>query len=652
MLQAKIRGMHCVVLKRCSSSAQVATSITNQGLITEDCIRENELHVVHEELLEGVTGSIPGNRTDIDTIIHRKKTRSDFELLVVQDATRFTRAGQGHGQKLIYDLRAAGILVYFLAENILVDSEMAEMYISFLFSAAKESVKRIAYGATSGTTNSFLAGRSPYSRKPPYGIDRMYSENNEDQHFIRNLPDGTQEQWNAKTDELIRRFGCNTRRGIPNHYLKQKSEQVRLIPGDSKLVAVVVLIFHLHDVQHKSPHKIATHLNDTGIASPSGREWSTSVVRHILRNPIYVGRGIRYRRKTGIFFNGGEAQPIPSEVDMAELANRRRPRQRRRTRDQWVEQAQPQLAEFLPPEVRKLATARIERYLDSIADGKSPHPQRDRHLQSQYLLKRILRSKQGHHPMTGRQSGKKGHTHRYYAVSRAQSVPKSNDLLRRRIPAQPLEKAVMEILRATLLNKPDLMAGLKQMLANQQKQQPERQNVEEYRKELKRCRNQLALLADDVDVENEDDALSRKVSEIKRKISALEQRVKYAQTDPQRPRSESKVSIEKLANDLQEFGQKLDPMDVPGIAKLLELLVERMEVDLETGEVEIVFALPSWMAQACGSSSQVGLDALSVYRPIIETHPENGVILAVFACKREAVPRHACFKCHRLPLAA
>ena len=210
----------------------------------------------------------------------------------------------------------------------------------------------------------------------------------------------------------------------------------------------------------------------------------------------------------------------------------------------------------------------------------------------------------------------------------------------------------MEILRATLLNKPDLMAGLKQMLANQEKQQPKGQNVEENRKELKRCRNQLALLADDVNVENEDDALSRKVAEIKRKISDLEQRVKYAQTDQQRPRSESKVSIEKLANDLQEFGQKLDPMDVPGVAKLLELLVERMEVDLETGEVEIVFALPSWMAQACGSSSQVGLDALSVYRPIIETHPENGVILAVFACKKQEVPRHGCFKCFRLQRAA
>jgi hypothetical protein len=603
MLQPKIKGMNCVVLKRCSSSAQIATSMTNQGLTTEACIRENDLHVVHEELLEGVTGSIPGNRTDIDAIIQRKKTRNDFELLVVQDATRFTRAGQGHGQKLIYELRAAGILVYFLAENILIDNEMAEMYISFLFSAAKESVKRIAYGATSGTTNSFLAHRSPYSRKPPYGIDRMYCENNEDQYFIRNLPDGTQEQWSVKTDKLIRRFGRNTRRGIPNHYLKQKSEQVRLIPGDPKLVAVVILIFKLHDIEHKSPYQIAKHLNDTRIASPSDREWSIKVVQHILRNPIYVGREIRYRRKTGIFFIGGTAQPMPSEVDLAELANRRRPRQRRRPREQWVEQPQPELAEYLPPEVRELAKARIERYLESIADAQSPRPQRDRHQQSPYILKSILHSKQGNYPMTGILSGKKGYDYRYYAVSRAMDVPKSHDVLRRRIPAEPLEKVVMEILRTTLLNKPDLLEKLKKILDGEQKQQHEGHSVEEDRKELKRYRTQLPLLVEGINVESQDDVLSRTVAKLKRKIKDLEQRVNHVQIDSPRPGNNPNVSIEKLADELQQFGQKLDSQDIPGIRRLLELLVQKMEVDLETREVEIVLAFPSWMRQVYSAAA-------------------------------------------------
>src|SRR5688500_4024745 len=107
----KIRGLATVVLKRCSSPDQVATSIANQGMTTEQCVKECALKGVDEKSLEGVTGSIPFLRTDIDEIINRKKLRNDFKLLLVQDATRFTRAGGGHGMKLVYDLRAVGILV-------------------------------------------------------------------------------------------------------------------------------------------------------------------------------------------------------------------------------------------------------------------------------------------------------------------------------------------------------------------------------------------------------------------------------------------------------------------------------------------------------------------------------------------------------------
>ena len=109
----KLRGQP----QRCSSGPQIATSITNQRKTTDQAIREYDLFVVDAVDLEGVTGSIPGNRDDIDRIIARKKNLNDFKILVVQDATRFTRAGQGHGQNCSYELRAVGILVYFVAED-------------------------------------------------------------------------------------------------------------------------------------------------------------------------------------------------------------------------------------------------------------------------------------------------------------------------------------------------------------------------------------------------------------------------------------------------------------------------------------------------------------------------------------------------------
>ncbi|MEX2673459.1 MAG: recombinase family protein [Phycisphaeraceae bacterium] len=639
------------MLKRCSSAAQIGTSINNQGRTTEDCVSEYDLRVVEEVLLEGVTGSVPFVRDDIESIISRKRRKNDFSLLVCQDVTRFTRAGQGHGQKLIYDLRAAGIQVYFVAEDLLINNEMAEMYVSFLFSAARESVKRIAYGSTSGSTSSFRDGRSPHSRVPPYGLDRMYSDDGGDRHVIRNLADGTQEQLDPKTGEVIRRFGRNDRKGVPNHYIKQKSEVPRYVPGDPKRVAVLQMMFYLHDVQGLSAGQIARRLNDAGVLSATGKDWWTGVVQNILNNPIYVGLGIRHREATGIYYNGGNGQPIPSEVDLQELANRKRPKKRKRKRDEWIEKPQPHLKDLLPPDVHNLAKRRIERLLEAEADPKPPKPNRDRHLQSRYWLKHFIFTKQGQHPMTGRQGGKKGYEIRYYAVARGAGVPKSDSVLGRRVPAEPLERAVMDVVRAVLLNKCDLLTGMTKLLEQQRLKRDQAtaiNSIDQDRRELTRCKKQLASLVDDIAVDDEeDDPLVGKIDAIKRKIQILQQRIEGAKPKsdvrPVNPMS----NAQKLVGELHHFGENLKPEDIAGVRALLKILIDRIEVDLETKEVEIVFALPTWMAGVLSSGDGLGLDQLSAYRPSIEAHLENGVILATFHCKLEGKRTDRCFKCSR-----
>jgi hypothetical protein len=57
------------------------------------------IHAGDDVVLEGVSGSIPGARTDIDLIIDRKRRKNDFDVVVVQDFSRFTRGGLQHGNK-------------------------------------------------------------------------------------------------------------------------------------------------------------------------------------------------------------------------------------------------------------------------------------------------------------------------------------------------------------------------------------------------------------------------------------------------------------------------------------------------------------------------------------------------------------------------
>lgn len=647
-----IYGQRAIVLKRCSSAPQVVTSMKNLGRTTEQAIKELELTVVHEELLEGVSGSVPGNRTDIDRIIKRKKERSDFKVLIIQDTSRFTRAGQGHGQKLLYELRAAGILVYFVAEDLLVDNDMAEMYVSFLFSAARHTVKQIAYAATSGSTNSFLTGNSPHCRIPPMGMDRMYTDNGVDRHIIRNLPDGTQHQLHPTTSELIRPFGKNEKKGIPNHYIKQKNEKVRLVPGDPKLIAIVLLIFHLHYIDGMSYRAVAKHLNDANIPSAYGKEWHTGSVRDILLNPIYIGLGIRGRAKKGIYYVAAEGQPEPSQVTLEELANNETVKVVLRPREEWMERVQPHLEDFLPEPVRDIAKVKIEQFLEPIADAKPKTPNRDRHRDHFYLLKGILRSKQGNYLMTGRLSGKKGKEVRKYAVSRGANVPKTDNILTRRIHAQPLEDAVLELVRQVVRSIPDLQTALKELIIqNTETVREETENPQQLQKEIQRKKRQLDVLSDDVDLED-DDVLTRKIATIKADIRALNLRL---QKLPQHRRAE-KTDVDaiaaKFAKEILDCSDTLGSSNNKQIYRLLDLLISRMEADLETMEVEIDFSIPSWVGSALQRAGAMGLDELSAYKQFIETHPGNGLKIAGFRCDYLRQEGQSCFNCRRFSVAA
>lgn len=55
----------------------------------------------------------------------RKKERNDFDVVLVQDTTRFTRSGTAHGMKLLFDLRVVGLEVVFVKED-LPDSDRGE----------------------------------------------------------------------------------------------------------------------------------------------------------------------------------------------------------------------------------------------------------------------------------------------------------------------------------------------------------------------------------------------------------------------------------------------------------------------------------------------------------------------------------------------
>lgn len=655
--QTNIRGMNAIVLRRSSSAGQ-GTSITNQGRTVDSVIQEYDLTVIHEFVLECITGSIPGNRSDIDEILAEKQKHAGQPLLLlVPDHTRFTRAGAGHGGSLLYKLRANSILVYFVAEDVLVENDLTLQLAIMLLAAAHQTAKSIGRSSTLGSDLSFLHERSPHTRRPPFGLDRMYYVDGKPAHIIRNLPDGTQQMLEPDTGELKRTFGVNPKRGIPAHYIKQKNETVSLCLGAEAAVATVRLIFEMRYVQLMKYRQIARKLNDNGVGSPNGREWSSLTIKNLLLNPIYVGLAVRYRTTRGIYVQGGSpnGEPEPSQVTPEELDKQSRVTIRRRKREKWKERPARQFDDFLPENVREAAKAAIEGHLESLADARPPKPRsRDPHTHSQYLLKNLLRCKKTGHPLTGRQSGKPGHVIRKYAVSKGSHIPRSSKQPSKRISAEPIETAVMTVLREVLLNQPKLKEAIKSAVAHARKQQStDPNNTAEMQKQIKRLRKRIALLSDQIsddDSEGNDDPIVQKIHNAKTEIRHLTVALQRAGEKISPKPIDVESNIDQLVKNFADFGRRIDPADVPLIRSTLELLISRLEVDLDTQEFEIELSLPSWMGIFIQNSPSAGLQAMTAWRTCIETHPENRVILGKFLCDAREKP--ICYTCQRLRLAA
>lgn len=203
MRYPELEARRYIGLVRCSTKAQADTSIKDQKKVLRAFADEHQLIHVDDVILKGVTGSIPGARSDIEGLIERKNAKNDFDLVLVHDSTRLTRAGAQHGNKVRYDLARVGVDVVGVMDYV-PDGEFADVIHTLQFSAAKHTAKAISVASARGSQSSLIAGRSAHCHRPPYGIDRLYlSGEGQRSHIIRNLANGEQVMLDPNTGEII-----------------------------------------------------------------------------------------------------------------------------------------------------------------------------------------------------------------------------------------------------------------------------------------------------------------------------------------------------------------------------------------------------------------------------------------------------------------
>lgn len=377
----------------------------------------------------------------------RKQAGEDFDLLVLIDVSRFTRAGIKHGMKVEYELQVEVIEVVFATQP-LPAGEDGDLIRPGYYFAAQMYSKSMTYSIVRGMQAALESETMAHCTVAPYGMDFLYSTDGKPTHITRSLPDGRQLKLHpdamGKTptkEQILHTFPKNTE--TKNlHYRKQSYEKVILVPGAPEVLATVIDIFMLSLKGGWGATRIAAELNERGIPAPRGGLWYDNSVSHILHNKTYLGVGIANKQTRAVYAARNPAAPKTRNVSARTLAKRKKPPVEIRPRQDWKERKYPALAGLLGDDLSALAERSIERSLAKKAGGYiPPEVPRHRHVDSDYPLTGILTSKQGNHRLGGYTVHAKNKRYRKYRITKFCHAPVRNPILERRISVEPLEQA-------------------------------------------------------------------------------------------------------------------------------------------------------------------------------------------------------------------
>jgi hypothetical protein len=545
--------------------------------------------------------------------------------------------------KLKYDLEAAGIEVIFADEGIR-KGDHGGILDSVGFYAAQQYAKSLSFSVTRGLMSSLENGRIAHSMHMPYGVDRLIvSLDNKPLHIIRNLSDGSQQKLDPTSGAVLATFESEKgNKGSARHYRLQANEKVVLVPGAPERVEVVKQMFRRRLINGWAGFRIARELDAMGIRSGNGQPWCVTSINNILKNPVYTGIGIANRYSQGIYNRRSKNAPQPSMTDRRTLSHRKKPKQQIRPRKEWIEIEHSLLREYLG-DLRDRAVAWQKEQLNKADRGRVTTPSsKDRHADSAYFLKGIIKSTDGH-PLTGRTVG--NFKHRYYAIHRGFTTPKADKTMRRLIPAGEVEQLVLNNVRAMILETPDLKERLvAQIGAYRKANDMAATDLERFEAEQNKLSQQIEFVIDSLGSVGRD-AAKAKLQQLEAKLSVVTEKIERARSTTvcnERPAEE--VADEMIAR-LTKLAGTLSSLPMPTLRSLLMTMIDKLEVNMATKAIRLDLAIPMGV-----HVDDVSLEDKSAQKPVYEACSDFRPIMASFDCRgidRRHLRLTTCFDCLR-----
>jgi len=289
-------------------------SIEDQKNAISAYVAENGLRFLRFYIDDAISGtSTLGRRAFQQMIKDAESSPRLFDIIAVYDIKRFGRLDNDEAGYYRYLLRTHGIEIRYVSENFSGDTTDDLLRPVKQWQARQESrdlSKVTIRGLLSKSGSGFWMGGTP-----PYGYDLRYE--NADGKFLlilRYMPNGSKKVLN-KQGKVIRTLARGESLNISTR------DHAKLTPSEPERVKVIERIFKMYTEEGKGYRSLADTLNQEGIATPRGPEWSyiyygkwaDSTIRTILVNPLYTGDMVWNRRTDSQFHRIIEGQAVDRE---------------------------------------------------------------------------------------------------------------------------------------------------------------------------------------------------------------------------------------------------------------------------------------------------------------------------------------------------
>jgi hypothetical protein len=637
-------------LTRCSTPGQAGVGLSNdqQAELLKAFASKRDMIWVGEERAEGISGSQTDHREDLDNLFYRAETHKDYDILLVQSYDRLTRGGADHGGYLLHEFERRNVRVVSTSNDI-PDNEYAPVIRSIEFIQGQGSSKSTSLHTTRGATAALFDGRIAYTRRTPYGIDKLVLSNlGEKQFRIRNLPDGTQVKLRWNVDDVLERYGRNPRRGVFVHFQKRKDEKIVLVPGAPEAVEVIKLIYEMYYIRGNGVQSIAMELNRRGVVSPKGGSWHQSSVYLLLHNPIFVQRGIANRAAQGMYHKRatrrGES-PIRTKNPKKKLTYR--------PEEDWIVLNHPEI-DFIPEDQRELAWKRQYQMLRSrieleAADRRKGRPANRSN--SAYPLLGAIFDKITGEPLISHRCGPEA-LHRYYTLHALRGNPRpENRWMPKFFPAAAIEKAALDCLAGVLgdaqVHLPLLIRYAKKREAELFVDVDEIASLKVQRDREQERKSFTATEYSDIGQER----LKKLIAPLTAKIRELDMRIAAAESVHGAEPFDAEEIVRSVLAEMQRVGSSLGAPSLATLRSVLKVFT-KTTVNLAAKEADIEIRLPERALSRLGEFKNMCEPSTSSRRIEQFAQEPNALILAKFRCKRTTVKRKACMTCSRLAKAA